>query len=41
MAIAMAELPPGWTYSFRKSLSGRCYATPGTQIRSDHASADF
>jgi hypothetical protein len=25
MAIAMAELPPGWTYSFRKSLSGCCY----------------
>jgi hypothetical protein len=26
MAIAMAELPPGWTYSFRKSLTGCCHA---------------
>jgi hypothetical protein len=24
-AIAMAELPAGWTYKLRKSLSGRCF----------------
>lgn len=24
-AIGMAHLPPGWTYVFRKSLTGRCW----------------
>jgi hypothetical protein len=27
MAIAMAELPEGWTYTFRKGLSGECRPT--------------
>jgi hypothetical protein len=25
LAIGMAHLPDGWTYAFRKSLTGRCY----------------
>jgi hypothetical protein len=29
VAIAMQELPSGWIYSFRKSLSGRCFMRQG------------